>query len=258
MKIVRDQISELIESPDKAKIREHLQNTLGETDNVDYKADFSNYSKLSKHILAIANTGGGLIIIGVDQNKKTGEINPIGLDKFTDKAEIFKGVQNYIPSYLEFDILDFEYKETEYEKLKGKKIQVLSIKYDEKYIPFISSKSGEGITENKIYIRKGTQSIEPSYGDLQKLINKRIETESINANTIGLDEHLKQLKILYGQISRYTYTNAWGDLAINIHQQFGGVKLINTEYPAEDYDKFIVSLIEIKKEIIRKLIRGTN
>ena len=208
MKIIRDHIAELIQSPDKGKLREHLQNTLGEFDNIDYKADFSDYSKLSKHILAFANTGGGLIIIGVNQDNSTGEITPLGLDKFTDKADVFKGVKNYIPSNLEFDVLDFEYKETEYETLKGKRLQVISVIYEEKYIPYISTKSGEGIQENRIYIRKGTQSIEPSYADLQKILNKRIQTEFINANTIDLDEHLKQLKILYGQVNKYEYHNS--------------------------------------------------
>lgn len=252
MKIVRDQISELIQSPDKAKIREHLQNTLGETNNVDYKLDFSNYAKLSKHILAIANTGGGLIVVGINQDS-TGSIEPVGLEKFTDKADIFNGVKNYIPSYLEFDVLDFEYKESEYEKLKGKKIQVISIRYDEKYIPFISVRNGDGINENKIYVRKGTQSIEPTYEDLQKILNTRIRTESVNANTIGLDEHLKQLKMLYGQLNRYIYSAPWSDMSLSI---LDGIKVPNLSYPKEDIDDFIASMIEIKKETIRKILKG--
>ncbi len=254
MKIIRDNIAELIQSPDKGKLRDHLQNTLGESDNIDYKADFSEYSKLSKHILAFANTGGGLIIIGVNQDKSTGEIVPVGLEKFIDKADVFKGVKNYIPSNLEFDVLDFEYKETEYENLKGKKLQVISVMYEEKYIPYISTKSGDGILENKIYIRKGTESIEPTYADLQKIINKRIQTEFVNSNTIGLDEHLKQLKILYGQLSKFIYHNSLLDnLSIGV---LGSIKTPNFAYPKEDYEDFILSLIETKKEIIKRIIKS--
>ncbi|MEZ4972484.1 MAG: ATP-binding protein [Cyclobacteriaceae bacterium] len=253
MKVVRDQIYQLIQSPDRANIREHLQNTIGETDNVDYKVDFNNYAKLSRHILAIANTGGGLIIVGVAQSRETGQIDPIGLDRFVDKADIYKGIQKYVPNYLEFDVLDFEYTESEYEKLKGKKIQVISIKYEPKYIPFISIKAGEGILENKIYVRKGTQSIEPSYEDLQKIVNKRIETEFVNANTIGLDEHLKQLKILYGQLNKFNHSNPiWSDLHVTI---MGGVKTPNFAYPKEDYDDFIAAMIEAKKDIIRRIVK---
>jgi len=249
MRIVRDNIAELVLNPDKAKIKDELQNTLGEFNNIEYKEDWENYSKLSKHILAFANSGGGLVIVGVKQDNN-GQIIPVGLEKFTDKADVFKGVKKYIPTILEFDVLDLDYPETEYASLKGKKLQIVSISYTPNYLPFISARNGESILENKIYVRKGTQSIEASYEDLQKILNVRINTGSSSSVIISLDEHLKQLRILYEEANKYVLIEPLIPELVGME----ALRKKNPKFPKQNYYDFLGEIIEQKKEVIRNIL----
>lgn len=251
MKETKEFITDLLSHPDEIKIRSILKSNLGEADNLDYKEDWYEDSKLSRDIIAFANSGGGIIIIGIAQNKKTGDIEVKGLNKFTDKSDVHNKVKNYIPNNIEYDIWDYENSDTGDSKLKDKKIQVIYIKSDPKYIPFISRKQGTNIHQNRIYIRKGTQTIEPSYEELQKIINIRIETEFNNSSTLGLEDHIKQLKALYDQIPRNLMDNHLSNAFRNA--LISSVFIPNPQYPSESFESFILGQIEVKKRIISRL-----
>jgi hypothetical protein len=109
----------------------------GETKNLDFKQSRESRSKTARNILGFANSGVGCIIYGVLQ-KEDGSFDPVGLEKIFDKAEVMKGVQNFIPSKLKFENLCFAYEGSEYPKVKGEKFQILLIEDDPKCIPFIS------------------------------------------------------------------------------------------------------------------------
>lgn len=66
-------------SPSQRKLRELIE--LGETDMVEFKRRFSDFDKIAKEIIAFANTRGGVILIGVDDD---GSI--VGVD--SEKHEI--------------------------------------------------------------------------------------------------------------------------------------------------------------------------
>ena len=151
---------------------------------------------MAKHILALSNSGGGAIIIGVRENDD-GENEPIGIDEFSDKEKISKGLAKYFPGEVSWDVFEFKYEESEYPKLKGKKFQVLLVEYNSQYIPFLSLKAGDGIKDNVVYVRRGTSSTEATHDDLQKIINERIETGYSSKYLLTLSEHLQQLKELY-------------------------------------------------------------
>jgi predicted HTH transcriptional regulator len=61
------------------KLREIIE--LGETDTVEFKRKFSGYEKIAKEMIALANTRGGYLLVGVDDN---GTI--VGVD--SEKSEI--------------------------------------------------------------------------------------------------------------------------------------------------------------------------
>ena len=205
MKALKDEIAEFIEKPDRVRLRKILEGNFGEFDFFDFKAAWIEYSKLAKHIIANANSGGGIIIIGVKEKEKETEI--IGLDSLKEKADVEKSLKKYIPKYLEFNILDFTYEDSEYQKLKGKSFQLITIPKDVKYLPYVSEKDGKNITKNTIYVRKNTESSPADYRDIQKILNERIESEYSTNSEITLEEHLAQLKTLYTNLEKYKTWN---------------------------------------------------
>ncbi len=111
--------AKFFEAPTRTGLRDLLKGNIGETDYLDFKEDWPEWVKLAKHILAMANSGGGAIVVGVKQYED-GTVEAIGLTKLVDKSDISKKVAGYIPSTVAIEILDFSYTESEYEKIKGK------------------------------------------------------------------------------------------------------------------------------------------
>ena len=252
MKAIKEDFAKILEnSIDRIELKNLLISNFGELDFLDFKKEWISLTKLSRHILAMANSGGGIIIFGVEE-KKDGELTPTGLDSFLDKADIYNGTQKYIPNNLEFNIYDFQYKESEYSTIQGKKFQVLIIKNSENYLPFISEGNSDSIRKSSIYIRRGTQSVEANNEELQKILNRRIETEYSSTSELKLEEHLAQLKILYEQLNKFK--TKFGNL---ITQSLYNQSILNPNenYPKEDYESFISRQISIKKEIIEKELK---
>jgi hypothetical protein len=172
--------------------------------------------------------------------KEDGSFDPIGLEKMVNKAEVMKGVQNFIPSKLKFEIYDFAYEESEYPKIKGKKFQILLIEDDPKCIPFISLADGEGIRKNAIYIRRKAETIEADYEGLQEVINKRVETTYSSRGENELEKQLELLKVLYKFIPK----------RIPIFEKLYPLTIDNPNYPEETFEDFVKKLIETQKKRI--------
>lgn len=257
MRSLKENFAKFFEKPSREGLREILKNNVGEQDNLEFKEDYPVYSKLSKHMLAIANSGGGCIIIGVAESGD--ELNPVGIESFFDKADIDKGLRRYLPNELKYEVLDFHFKDSEYNSIKGKKYQVIFIDYDPGLIPFVSLNDGEGIKKNAIYIRRGTNSEEVDYHGLQSLLNNRIETQYSSRSEIELKEHIEQLKILYSNIDKYHYVykdgNRFAPFGQLVRNIFGEHEMIlNQHYPEEDFEAFIVRMIEKKKKKIESVL----
>lgn len=184
------------EQPTRESFRELVRQGVGETDYLDFKAQWPDLNKIAKHILALANSGGGAIVVGIKQNDD-GSLEPTGLEKLTDKVEIVKVVKKYLPSSLSYDVIDFSFDDAEYPAIKGKRFQVVIVEYAEKYLPLLALKSGADIKGNIAYVREGTESIEANHEQLEHLINLRVESGYSSSHTLDLREHLEQLKVLY-------------------------------------------------------------
>lgn len=230
--------AKFFEEPTRVSFRSLIKENIGETDYLDFKEKWITFTKLSKHILALSNSGGGALIFGIKENTD-GTMTSIGLDEFKDKEKTSKGVQKYLPADVSWEILEFAYEESEYAKLKGKKFQVLLVDYKTQFIPFLCLKSGDGLKDNTVYVRRGTSTTEATHNDLQKIVNKRIETRYSSTHVIALSEHLQQLKELYktkGRISQFSTM----------------VKMMtifeNDTY--KEFDNYILTLIRKKKNRI--------
>lgn len=241
--------AKFFEDPTREGLRQLLREHLGELDDYEFKREWPTASKLARHILGIANYGGGCIVIGVDElPDKTFE--PIGVNQFFDKADIQKKVQKYIPPQVDYQILDFKYDESEYPKIIGKKFQVVIIESNPRYIPFVARIDGDGIQENAIYTRRGTNTIEASYEEIQEIINRRLETGYSSQNEFDLDTHLTELKILFDHIARYY---DWNEVAEEAYI-FVEDLMENQYYPEEGFDQFVARMIEVKKQKITELL----
>jgi len=259
-KALFEDFAKFCENPTRDGFRKCIQNNFGELRICDFKKTWPDDSCLAKHILGIANSGGGSIFVGIEE-RDDGTYDPAGLETLRDKAKITNGITKYLPEYLRnevIDTLDFGFEESEYSKLIGKKFQVVIIDYHPSHIPFLALKDGKDIRANAIYCRREGVTSEATHDEVQRMINARIETGYSSRREMNLKEHLEQLKILFQEIPRYVS----GGMARKILDSFTllGSEL-NPAYPKEDFLSFVARLIEQKKNRIAQdldLIDGSS
>lgn len=249
----KDQLYSVLNEPTMENFRYLLQNHMGEENYLDFKAKWIEKEKEARHILAMANNGGGCIIFGVSQNED-GTVEPTGLDKFKDTADLKKEIFGYIPENLFYELKDFSYDSSEYEKMKGKKFQILIIKDEPCNLPYICCKDGKELCDGDIFVRKGTESVKASNYDLEKIIERKINALKIpRKNNMDLSQHLEQLKVLYNQLT-YTKSNgAFSGFGSVIAKLLGDTTVVKKDcFPKEEYDEFVVRMLDKKKKRIEE------
>lgn len=264
--LIKEAFAKFLEDPSRDKLREVFKLHTGEEDFLDFKKKWPANAKLAKHILAFSNSGGGCLIVGVGQSND-GTIEVTGIDKIEDKVEINNGVKKYLPQHLDFELQDFQFDDSEYGKLIGKKFQVLWVKDDPHHLPYVSNYEGDQLRRGAIYVREGTESVEGTYERVQKILNRRIETEYSTTEEFELQDHLTQLKILYGEIPRFKNKYSSGlvaslssakDFFPGIRETVPPLMSFNPLFPEENYEEFIVRMIKVKKERIEKIVTGNG
>jgi hypothetical protein len=113
-------------------------------------------------------------------------------------------------------------------------------------LPFVCCGDSKYTRKAAIYIRRGTSTEEANYDELQEVINRRIETGYSSQGEIDLQKHLNELRTLYTNIQHY-------------HFQVGSVlpSALHKFYPnspREDFDEFLLHIIEQKKRLIKKML----
>lgn len=258
MKLLKEKLAGFFEEPARDKLKDIILSDIGELDCMDFKTDWIELSKMAKHILAIANSGGGCIIIGVEETQD-GKLLSNGTKELKDKADIMKGIEKYIPSILRIEMADFKYNDESFGMINGKIFQVIFIEDNPEHMPYLSMAEGDGIKKDIMYIRRGTNSVAANYEEIQGMINRRVSTEYSSSSEFKLEEHLSQLKILYNNVSKFNtkMETQFENLGIIVTSALYGkrVKSIeNYNYPKEDFDKFIGRMIELKKKKIERII----
>ncbi|WP_108671470.1 helix-turn-helix domain-containing protein [Peribacillus acanthi] len=212
--------------PSKENLRDVLLHNTGETDFLDFKTKWIELTKLAKHILAIANSGGGCIIVGVSQSSKgTVQLDGLSNQDFLDKADIDNKLQNLLPKYLKYRTEDYQFSKRTHTLLQEKRFQVLFIDYDPKYVPYTSIVQQGELRYGAIYVRQGTKSVEASNEKLVDIILRKVQSGGSTSTETLLQDHLKHLKILYEELNMQT---------------------------EEDYRAFLKEMIEEKKSVIKR------
>jgi predicted HTH transcriptional regulator len=212
---------------------------LGESDEFDLKENWQKCPKIAKHILAIANSGGGIIVFGIKQ-KTDNTFESIGLNVAQDKADLGRKIKKFIPTELNYEIYDFNFPDdSEYSEIAGKIFQVIIIEDCPRYLPFISMRGSDGIDADTIYVRRKTESVKANNYEIERIIARRIKKEETNRKNIS--EQLVELKSLYDMIPKYIAN----DYIPVLHHE-------NYNYPTGDFEKFILKMIEKKKRLIEE------
>lgn len=85
MKNLHESFTRFFENPTRDKFRELVQFNTGEYDNLDFKKQWPEPSKLARHILAFLNSGGGIIVVGIEE-AENGNLISCGISEIKDKA----------------------------------------------------------------------------------------------------------------------------------------------------------------------------
>ena len=258
-KQLKDTVYALLQEPTLEKFREFLHAQLGEHNAIDFKGQWIEGASLAKEILALANSQGGIVVFGVAENEDK-SIKIEGLSAIKDKAVISNDVKNFLSSNLKYEVYDFSYTTSEYEALNGKHFQMLVVDDTPEHIPFLAKKESGSLKQNMIYIRRGTSCEIANQEELESLLIRRINyMHPLNGEPLSLEEHLKQLKVLYENIEKVKvyYTNPFSGVLKGLVGSIWGhpqKSERNPLYPDEEYEQFISRMIADKKNKIERVL----
>ena len=165
---------------------------------------------------------------------------------------------------MKYEIYDFSYTTSEYEALKDKKFQMLVVEDIPECIPFLSKRESGSLKQNMIYVRRGTSCEIANEEELRAMFNRRMNyLHPLNGEPLQLEEHLKQLKILYEKIEKnhVYYEPGFAEGLATIFDAITKVAIPgkrkvepNPLYPDESYEQFVSRMIVEKKKKIERVL----
>ena len=257
----KEALADVFKDPTRDSVRELLRQNTGETASLDFKEDWPADEKVARHVLALGNSGGGCLVVGVaERADKT--LDLVGLAALKDKVDVTKKLHALVPDTLRKDIElhDFAYDTSDYGALQGKKFQLVLVLPDPEHMPFVAERGNADARVGAVYVRRGTESVEANQAELQRIINDRLATGRSTAAAMSLQDHLDQLFVLDGRIPRTIAERRRGTaelasqiLASQNRWLFGSVQQKpNPALPKEDAQAFVIRMFEAKKERIAR------
>jgi len=254
---IKDDLERFFTSPSKDNLPAILSADK-EYDYLDFKSEWHERSQLARHILAFSNSGGGAIIIGVEEVRDE-SLESSGVDDPLDESDFGNKVEKYLPDSAHdvYSLETFTYGEVYDDGISGLTFQVLFINGAGERAPLVATNAGKNIDEGDIYVRRNTKSSVANYEEVQSLLRKRRES-GVEKETAELHEELRQLKTLYNEIDKKkTYSTLSASLA-GVLGSMSFESKPNPNYPAQDYEEYISDLIEKKQVRIEKRLDVEN
>ncbi len=171
----------------------------GEDQQLDFKQHISSPAKIARTIVSFANTDGGMIVVGIDDQ---GEI--IGIDVPQEKFMLIKAAKRFCdpPIFLHFKVLTVKKTAVliaEVKKSKGIEHQALDEKGN--WLPYIRVKDQSivvpGLEDQKLADKHNLDPIPILMEQHKSLVNYLEENESIS-----IKEYMKIMNISYSVASR--------------------------------------------------------
>lgn len=257
-KTIHEAFARFFEAPMRETLRDLLKEQLGELRSCDFKELWPDHASLAKHLLGLANAGGGCLVFGVKENPDK-STSPVGLPQIKDKADATNGIKGFLPEALlaAIEIADFKYEASEYPILVGKLFQVLFVHSRPEAMPFVSRRNGSGIREAAIYVRREGITEEATYEDIQRLLGERLAASPQTAEARDLKEHLEELKVLFTEIPKQILGSPTLGFLSQMNYMasfFPSSSKPNPDFPTEDYEAFVLRMIKTKKKLIERLL----
>lgn len=248
---IKDRLEAFFTSPSKDNLPGILEADK-EYDYLDFKGEWYEKSKIARDILAFSNSGGGVIVVGVNETD-SGSLTSTGVHDPLDEADLGNRIEKYVPNIANnlYSLETFSYNDVYDEKISDLTFQVLFVNGAGEKVPLVATNSGSNIQEGDIYIRRNTKSEVANYEELQDLLKQRDE-RGVDKETAELHEELQQLRTLYSEIEKkYTYPTYASSLGSILTKSLYDTKP-NPNFPDLDYDEYIAVLIDKKKIRIEK------
>lgn len=119
---------------------EFVKNLINSTENktLDFKLKVTSTSKIARSLAAMANTEGGILIIGINDQKKV-----IGIDLNEERFMIDQANEKYCTPKVSISMHDFQWKDEESKKTNAEKwILLVEVKKSEGPTIYCEDKSG--------------------------------------------------------------------------------------------------------------------
>lgn len=148
----------------------------GENLQCEFKRKFSNHEKIAKEMIAFANTRGGYLLIGIDDNKEV-----IGVESEKSESELIRDVAiNYCEPPLEYYI--------EYKELYGKEIVIVEVpESDNKPHRLKDYLTELDINKSIVMIRVNDKSVQASK-EMVRILKAQNNGKELVKYTIGPNE----------------------------------------------------------------------
>lgn len=195
----KEDMSEFFREPNREKLREILRSYDGEYNRIDFKKEWIDQAKLAKHVLAFANSGGGVMVFGVAEGDDN-SVNIEGLDELMDKSDL--ALDQYLPDAARgiYEVEDYDYGRAEWEEIEESLFQVLFVNDVPELLPIVSNKRADGrIEADTIYVRRNTKSVAANQTEINNLVERRVKTQ-FREKSGDLRKELNQLQVLYDNL----------------------------------------------------------
>jgi predicted HTH transcriptional regulator len=255
----KEELAAFLEAPSREGLRDVLKAHVGESSQFELKRQWPEDVPLAKHVLALANSGGGCLVVGVEESEDSMP-TPIGLDALREKSKIDQALRRFIPETLAATVyvMDAAYQASEYPSLSGKCFQVVVVPDLPEHLPFLAVAETTGLRRNSVFVRRMASTEEANYEELQRVLNRRIETQHSSRPVLELTKHLDELQALSSRLELFHLQHPFGNIISGMTLRKKSVWIDGKMVLVEPYEDFLSRAIVTKQRKIAELLNSSK